>query len=69
MPPAARAGGHLADTPVIMLTARGTQADVIQGLTLGADDYVKKPFDMEELALRIEAVLRRSQAPRGGRCR
>jgi DNA-binding response OmpR family regulator len=51
-----------ADTPVIMLTARGTQADVIRGLTLGADDYVKKPFDMNELALRVEAVLRRSRA-------
>ena len=45
-----------------MLTARGTQADVIRGLTLGADDYVKKPFDMDELALRVEAVLRRAQA-------
>ena len=56
-----------------MLTARGTQADVIRGLTLGADDYVKKPFDMNELALRVEAVLRRSQAreadaARGRRC-
>jgi DNA-binding response OmpR family regulator len=50
------------DTPVIMLTAKGTQADVIQGLTLGADDYIKKPFDIEELALRAEAVLRRARA-------
>ena len=47
-----------------MLTAKGTQADVIQGLTLGADDYIKKPFDMEELALRVEAVLRRARAAR-----
>jgi DNA-binding response OmpR family regulator len=52
----------MAGTPVIMLTARGTQADVIRGLTLGADDYVKKPFDMDELALRVEAVLRRARA-------
>ena len=52
----------MADTPVIMLTARGTQADVIRGLTLGADDYIKKPFAMEELALRVEAVLRRARA-------
>ena len=59
LPPAARAGQQ---TPVIMLTAKGTQADVIQGLTLGADDYIKKPFAMEELALRVEAVLRRARA-------
>jgi len=54
------------DTPVIMLTARGTQDDVIQGLSTGADDYVKKPFDLRELELRIEAVLRRSQSGADG---
>ena len=48
-----------------MLTARGTQEDVIQGLSTGADDYVKKPFDLRELELRIEAVLRRSQSGAG----
>ena len=54
------------DTPVIMLTARGTQDDVIQGLSTGADDYIKKPFDLRELELRIDAVLRRSQARAAG---
>jgi two-component system KDP operon response regulator KdpE len=44
-----------------MLTARGMRQDVIMGLTCGADDYVRKPFDIQELELRIKAVLRRSQ--------
>jgi DNA-binding response OmpR family regulator len=48
--------------PILMLTAKGTQEDVIQGLELGADDYLKKPFDLRELELRIEAILRRSGA-------
>lgn len=47
------------DTPVILLTARGESADRIEGLKLGADDYVAKPFEPEELALRIAAILRR----------
>ena len=47
------------DTPVIMLTARGQEADVLQGLQLGADDYVTKPFSAKQLAARMEAVLRR----------
>lgn len=47
-------------TPVIMLTARGDHADRVQGLRIGADDYVPKPFDPLELLARIEAVLRRS---------
>ena len=46
-------------TPVILLTARGESADRIEGLKLGADDYIAKPFEPEELALRIEAILRR----------
>jgi two-component system phosphate regulon response regulator OmpR len=46
-------------TPVILLTARSDAADRIEGLKLGADDYIPKPFEPEELALRIAAVLRR----------
>ena len=47
--------------PVIMLTARGQKADKLRGLSLGADDYVTKPFDLEELLARVHAVLRRSR--------
>ncbi|MGE7844084.1 response regulator transcription factor [Lysinibacillus sp. NPDC093712] len=47
------------DVPVIMLTAKAEQADIIKGLNLGADDYILKPFDEEELVARIHAVLRR----------
>jgi DNA-binding response OmpR family regulator len=47
--------------PVILLTARGQKADKLHGLALGADDYVTKPFDLEELLARIHAVLRRSR--------
>ena len=47
--------------PIIMLTAKTSDEDIIQGLKLGADDYVPKPFSVQELVLRIEAVLRRSQ--------
>ena len=50
---------HL-DLPVLFLTARDRQADKITGLSLGADDYVTKPFDLEELIARIRAVLRRT---------
>src|SRR5579875_3523257 len=46
--------------PVIFLTARDTQADKVTGLTLGGDDYLTKPFGLEELAARIRSVLRRS---------
>jgi two-component system OmpR family response regulator len=49
------------NTPALMLSARGDRADVTRGLTLGADDYVTKPFGLEELVLRIKAILRRSQ--------
>jgi DNA-binding response OmpR family regulator len=48
-------------TPIIVLTARSQKADKLHGLTLGADDYVTKPFDMEELFARIHAVMRRSR--------
>src|SRR5947208_657420 len=50
-------------TPIILLTARGEEADKIRGLNLGADDYVTKPFSPRELNARIQAVLRRSSAP------
>ena len=54
-----RANGD--QTPALMLSARADRADVTRGLTLGADDYVTKPFGLEELVLRIRAILRRSQ--------
>jgi DNA-binding response OmpR family regulator len=54
------------DLPVIMLTARGEEADRIVGLELGADDYVTKPFSPRELAARVRTVLRRTQ-PSGAR--
>ncbi|MBK1718510.1 response regulator transcription factor [Thiocystis violacea] len=46
--------------PIIMLTARTADADIIQGLRLGADDYIAKPFSVTELVLRVQAVLRRA---------
>ena len=49
--------------PVIMLTAKGDTLDRIQGLELGADDYIPKPFEAKELLARIRAVLRRSATP------
>lgn len=48
-------------TPTLFLTARGERPDVAKGLTIGADDYVTKPFGLEELLLRIQAILRRSK--------
>jgi DNA-binding response OmpR family regulator len=51
------------DVPVIMLTARGEEADRIVGLELGADDYVTKPFSPRELTARVRTVLRRSSEP------
>ena len=54
--------GAAGRTPVLMLTARGLAEDRIEGLKLGADDYLAKPFEPEELLLRIEAILRRADA-------
>ena len=48
------------EVPVLMLSARADRVDVTRGLTLGADDYVVKPFGLEELVLRLKAILRRS---------
>lgn len=68
--------GPAGKTPVLMLTARAEASDRIEGLRTGADDYLPKPFEPEELLLRIEAILRRAQdqpQPGGplslGRCR
>ncbi len=55
---ALRAEGH--DVPVLILTAKGEEADKVLGLRLGADDYVTKPFGVLELLARVEAILRRS---------
>ncbi len=49
-------------TPIIMLTARNQEEDVVRGFNLGADDYVTKPFSVKQLGVRMKAVLRRSQA-------
>jgi len=51
------------ETPVMLLTARGQASDRIEGLRLGADDYLPKPFEPEELALRAAAILKRSHVP------
>ncbi len=47
-------------TPVLLLTARGTVGDRVLGLNAGADDYLPKPFDLDELEARLRALLRRS---------
>ena len=61
-----RADASLRETAVLMLTARREEADRIQGLSLGADDYLTKPFSPQELVLRVGAILRRvSAAPTG----
>jgi len=52
------------NTPIIMLTAKGLEKERIAGLDLGADDYVTKPFSLEELRARIEAILRRTAPER-----
>lgn len=58
--------GSAGRLPVLMLTARGDPSDRIEGLRIGADDYLAKPFEPEELVLRIEAILRRiAEAPSG----
>ena len=56
-----RYDNDLRNVPVIMLTARGEEADKIKGLTIGADDYMTKPFSVPELIARVRALLRRVQ--------
>ena len=56
-----RADARTANIPIIMLTAKGEETDVVVGLTLGADDYVTKPFSMKILLARLATVLRRSE--------
>ena len=56
---------QLRDLPVVMLTARGEEADRIVGLEMGADDYVVKPFSPKEVVARVRALFRRVDRPRG----
>src|SRR6478672_3355297 len=56
---AVRNGRHNADVPILMLTARGEEADKVVGLESGADDYLTKPFGVRELVARARALLRR----------
>lgn len=56
-----RADASLADTPIIMLTARVEDSEKIVGLEIGADDYITKPFNPREVVARVRALLRRSQ--------
>ncbi len=57
--------GKTARMPIIMLTAKGTEADVVVGLELGADDYVVKPFSPRELIARVKSVMRRYSGKEG----
>ena len=54
---------HTRNLPIVMLTAKGEEADIVVGLELGADDYVTKPFSVRVLLARLRAVLRRRSAP------
>ncbi|KFE67041.1 response regulator [Hyalangium minutum] len=59
-----RAGANTRDILIVMLTAKGEEADRVLGFEVGADDYVTKPFSVRELVLRLKAILRRSGAPK-----
>ncbi len=61
---ALRDDGAAGEMPVLILTARGEEADKVRGLRLGADDYVTKPFGVLELLARVEALFRRTASPR-----
>jgi DNA-binding response OmpR family regulator len=54
---------HKSDTPIIFLTAKSLKEDIIDGFKIGADDYITKPFNSEELLYRVQAVLKRSATP------
>ena len=60
---AMRRDDRLEDVPILMLSARGEDADVVTGLELGADDYLKKPFSTAVLVSRVRSLLRRSRPP------
>ena len=51
-------------TPIIFLTAKSMKQDIIKGFTIGGDDYITKPFSMEELLLRLQAILKRTSSPK-----
>lgn len=53
------------EVPIIFLTAKTIKEDILEGFKIGADDYITKPFSMEELVLRIEAILRRVKGKKG----
>jgi len=53
------------EVPIIFLTAKSLKDDILEGFKIGADDYITKPFSMEELVFRIEAILRRVKGKKG----
>ena len=57
-----------AEIPIIFLTAKTLKEDILEGFKIGADDYITKPFSMEELTFRIEAILRRVRGKKNDRC-
>ncbi|MDO4779520.1 MAG: response regulator transcription factor [Bacteroides sp.] len=56
------------EVPIIFLTAKTLKEDILEGFKIGADDYITKPFSMEELTFRIEAILRRVKGKKGKEC-
>ncbi|MBR4616885.1 MAG: response regulator, partial [Kiritimatiellae bacterium] len=62
---AIRRNPSVSGTPIVMLTARTAEEDVVRGLELGADDYITKPFSKAILVARVKAALRRTSQPKG----